>query len=98
VKTLKLDKGFYRATNSCLQIIPSMLGFCEGSANAVNPYCTVHHQGHLCAICEEGYVHQGPLLICNSCDSRSPAADDGHVAGVVIGALYSASCRVLHIL
>ncbi|KAH9259541.1 hypothetical protein BASA81_001962 [Batrachochytrium salamandrivorans] len=96
VETIKLKPGFYRTGNQSLDIRECKSGFCEppmgnSSSNrrqldyqSVNDieYCTPHHQGHLCEICEQGYIHRGPQRICQQCLAESQSSDSGRMAGI----------------
>ncbi|KAH9259180.1 hypothetical protein BASA81_002800 [Batrachochytrium salamandrivorans] len=54
------------------------------SAQDDSLYCTPHHRGHLCAICETGYVHRGEYRLCEMCEEETTLADGGRMAGLFV--------------
>ncbi|KAH9255746.1 hypothetical protein BASA81_006140 [Batrachochytrium salamandrivorans] len=99
VETIKVDPGFYRTRNTSLDVRACRKNFCVPgyyggqarraldeaySAQDDAQYCTPHHRGHLCAICETGYVHRGEFRLCETCAEETAVADARRMAGLFV--------------
>eukprot|EP00752_Nemacystus_decipiens_P001402 g1387.t1 len=83
LETLKLDPGYWRATDTSKRILSCFNeDACEGGA-VVGSYCAAGYEGPYCSVCEEGYA-PGRSFTCNRCSDEGSSIAIAVVVVVVI--------------
>jgi len=73
--TLVLEKGFYRVSESLLEILQCERDACAGGDVSGEEICEEGSGGKLCSVCESGYatVGIGPMKSCVACEGDKTA-------------------------
>ena len=65
---LPLEEGFWRTTNSSMDVVECIVPEACVGGNKPGDYCRVGHTGPYCNVCEDSYS-KDMLGVCNSCES-----------------------------